>query len=288
MSRTNICTKALGTWYRLLWNHVYMGTFLPPLGMLESDLFQQLHHQPRDDIALVVGLMKVWSLAVHVRLKPQTIPFDDILLLTDLPALQAAVASLCIGPVPSIFLPPLYRQTSGEGHPFELNESGIMQLFASLHLVYLLTLITSPPITGTDIALPPLHARNYSRLDYIFGCRFIPAVKLYTRPTKENIYILLKHSLPYEEQAAAAGALFDHEPSTHDGTLLAQVFQLADQLTLPLVFADEVLWSTGLCLWLMYDQTYQLVAVVRDRVVLSWAPLTDSCSAFSSLVQCAS
>lgn len=291
--RSAFNSDAMVNWYRLLWHMIQNGDFVnkngigiengtaPDIRKFERELFKILHCHERDDVTVVVCVMKVWALARLIVDGPGSLgsflSFNDIEGSAgdgqregQIENIEHGIAFLCGPPVAEYLIPPLYRQNPPLGMPgVELTDTGILILFAIWHERLIEQVCVNVPVLATvfnaenaesavstaestvstaEIAenTTPLGDDDYRLLDRILGMENVPLQSIFSLYSKPNPFTLIKHSgLDFSTQTKMAGTLFDHEPSLYKDSLLGRLLLLAHSRKLVFLLNDEILGFLG-------------------------------------------
>lgn len=290
--RMVVSEDGLLNWYKVLFNCVnekieIKPDYFPYFCELEKDLFKILHFHPRDDNFLVTGLMKVWGFC-HSLNNQETfdqISFEQLLenVFWDEKDFLNSIAILVSRPVNIELIPVNYRTSAplqyNSSNVCELSMDGIMKLFATWHCSILKQIILNFDLCFKEIGsiniaekyVPEsvtLTSQQIKRLDMIHGCLYIPSVDIYSVASEINTYLRLKKSsLNSEDQYEVSAKLFDYDPSHYLENILGTVLNLAKKYSIQFCYSDELLYSTGKCLWLWSDADRNLIALVNNKTI---------------------
>lgn len=298
-SRDVVHEQAVVHWYKLLWHTLHEQGPPPPsphCAILEPMLEKFLHNHLRSDMHIVACIFRVWALArcFNEKIVPGNTDVSVSVLVNfeytesdqdpTLSALKNNIALLVAGPVHATLIPPHYRQTSSfqcdAPNKFDITHAGLLALYSAWHLAKLDALWMDAPTpheedcsqdsTNSQDDPEPLffNDNELRRLNAINGCTYIPAHSLYCCASEENVYVRIKNStLDTDAQALAAAELFDYNPAHYANSLIGAYLNLSRTSGLPLLFADEVLFYQGAAIWLQFDATRRMVALVHNQVV---------------------
>jgi len=286
--RETVSEIALVNWYKLLWHVVVEGHAMPAhVESVADQLEYLLHHHPRNDTRITVGMMKVWALC-RAALGPSepVCAYDELLQKGGGdPSFKKNVALLVAGPVADNLVPPMYRILPPFGSAVNtcmLSDVGILHLYALWHLSLLDNLCemsdTSPVAKKKCLADTGavFSSQELKRLEAIYCCTHLPAVDIYAARSDENIYTRIKlSSLSSLEQFALSGHLFDFNPAEYQHDVVGYILNLSKKYGLEFCYGDEILWTDGRLLWLMNDLSRQAVSYVCDGTVLFSATLDE-------------
>ena len=279
--RSQCSTTALVNWYRLLWNvsreRRASPTLIAAIVKVERDLFRLMHYNRRDDLSIMVCVMRVWALArVNCSETIEKVAFSDIEQEMSLRLRENAIAYLCSGPVPENLIPPLYRQAPPLGmEGVELTDEGILILFALWH-GSLIDLVEKGPNLHIDsnreIECPSYTFADddYRLLDRIMGMEQISIVSLFSFYSNPNPFTLIKHSgLDFTQQTKMASLLFDHEPLLYKENVLGRLLIVARVYKIPFLVNDEILFyflseDEKPALWIFYSLERKTCAWVEN------------------------
>lgn len=269
--RESVNPAALVDWYRLLWHVDKNGegrlTETLDLAKLERELYLLLHYHRRDDLAIMVCVMRVWSLARMCNCRAasdEPFSFHDIeryvlpktAVDTSLRRLENAIALLCGKPVEDRLIPPLYRQTPPLGMPgFELTDEGVLILFSHWHghLLHVFLMVEcSRPSVEDSFACATFAANDapynfgdddFRLLDRILGMENVSMLAIFSFYSNPNPFTLIKHSgVDSTNQTKMAGTLFDHEPMLYKESEIGRLLVLARGYKLPFLVNDEIMF----------------------------------------------